>query len=162
HVFNSSTDTEVVVHLIEERLKGLQAQGPAWAASGKEALLFEAIRLALNELDGAYALAILWSELPDKIVAAKTASPLVIGPGEGGYRHFMLKGIHEQPQAVENTLRGRLGPLHDGLLERESGLSPARLKSIRNVRIVACGTAHHAGIVGKYLIERFARLPTHV
>jgi glucosamine--fructose-6-phosphate aminotransferase (isomerizing) len=81
---------------------------------------------------------------------------------KGGYRHFMLKEIHEQPVAVENTLRGRL-PSQDGeTLERETGLTTAFLKTVAQVHIVACGTSWHAGIVGKYLLERYARLPAQV
>src|SRR5262249_35827208 len=79
-----------------------------------------------------------------------------------GYRHFMLKEIHEQPRAVENTLRGRLLPLDQGALERQTGLSHALLGSLPQVHIVACGTSWHAGLVGKYLLERYAGLQTQV
>ena len=220
HVFRSQTDTEVTAHLIEEQLALLSAEG-GWAQPGGR--LLEALRRALAQVRGAYALAALWSQAPGVIAAAKTASPLVIGLGEGeafmasdvpaflkrtrrvvfledgelaelsaqgcrflaldgkpvekavstiewdhslaekaGYRHFMLKETFEQPRAVENTLRGRLLPLRDGVLEREAGMTRQDLEAVKQVHIVACGTAYHAGIVGKYLLERWARLPTQV
>ncbi len=220
HRFRSETDTEVAAHLIEERLRELEAEG---GAREPGAALLEAVRRALSQVRGAYALAVVWAGAPGVIVAAKTASPLVLGLGEGetflasdvpaflkhtrkavfledgelalvgpegarflrldgravskepavvewdhnlaekaGYRHFMLKETHEQPQAIENTLRNRLLPLHDGVLEREAGMPPGLIASIKGVHIVACGTAYHAGIVGKYLLERFARMPAQV
>ncbi len=223
HRFESETDTEIVAHLIEEKLKGLQAGRTAFTPDLKEPMLFEAVRQALKEVRGAYALAILWAEAPGVLVAAKTASPLVVGLGngecylasdvpaflehtrkvvflddgemailspkgchffnlegkrlektpqqiqwdrtmaeKGGYRHFMLKEIYEQPQAVEDTLRGRLFPLKDGVLEREAGLSTSYLKGVSQVHLVACGTAFHAGLVGKYLLEGVARIPAHI
>jgi glucosamine--fructose-6-phosphate aminotransferase (isomerizing) len=79
-----------------------------------------------------------------------------------GYRHFMLKEIHEQPHAVRNTLRGRLYPLNDGVLLRETGLSPDVLKDTERIHILACGTSWHAGIVGKYLLERHAGIPAQI
>ena len=79
-----------------------------------------------------------------------------------GYRHFMLKEIHEQPRAVENTLRGRLFPLNDGVLQRETGLTPEMLRGTKRIHILACGTSWHAGIVGKYLLERHAGIATEV
>jgi glucosamine--fructose-6-phosphate aminotransferase (isomerizing) len=222
HVFRSSTDTEVAVHLIEEKLRQLSAR-PGAGEAGAEALLLEAVRSALAEVRGAYALGVVWSKLPGVLVGAKSDSPLVVGLGEresfiasdvpallkhtrrvvfledgelavlrgeecafydlsgkavrkspstiewdsaaaekGGYRHFMLKEIHEQPLAVRNTLRERLSPLGAPLLEREMGLSPLRVRRIERVHVVACGTSHHAGIVGRYLFERFAGVPVQV
>ena len=81
---------------------------------------------------------------------------------KAGYRHFMLKEIHEQPTAVGNTLRGRLFPLNDGVLKRETGLSPEILKTAERVHILACGTSWHAGIIGKYLLERHAGITTEI
>ncbi|MBI4425729.1 MAG: glutamine--fructose-6-phosphate transaminase (isomerizing), partial [Elusimicrobia bacterium] len=81
---------------------------------------------------------------------------------KGGYRHFMLKEIHEQPRAVEDTLRGRLFPLKDGILEREAGLSKESVRKISGVHLVACGTAYHAGLVAKYWLENIARIPAQV
>jgi len=79
-----------------------------------------------------------------------------------GYRHFMLKEIHEQPYAVSNTLRGRLYPLNDGVLMRETGLSPEIIKNTKRIHILACGTSWHAGIIGKYLLERHAGISTQI
>ena len=221
HGFESETDTEVLAHLIEEKLKNLQGP-PSGTPDLNEPLLFEATRLALNEVRGAYALAVLWGKAPGVIIAAKTASPLIIGLGQGenflasdipaflahtrkavyledgemavlkadgvkyftlagkrvekvpvqiqwdrtmaekeGYRHFMLKEICEQPTSCEDTLRGRLFPLKD-VLPRESGLDLATLKGARQVFMVACGTAYHACLVGKYWIEKFAGVSVHV
>jgi len=81
---------------------------------------------------------------------------------KGGYRHFMLKEIHEQPRAVENTLRGRLRASEDGLPARGAGLTPDLLRRVERVHILACGTSWHAGIIGKYLLERHAGLATQV
>jgi glucosamine--fructose-6-phosphate aminotransferase (isomerizing) len=78
---------------------------------------------------------------------------------KGGYRHFMLKEIFEQPRAVEDTLRGRLYPLKDGVLERETGLTRDIISKIARVHFVACGTAYYAGLIGKYWTERYLRLP---
>jgi glucosamine--fructose-6-phosphate aminotransferase (isomerizing) len=81
---------------------------------------------------------------------------------KGGYAHFMLKEIHEQPSAVANALRGRLTAYEGGRLERETGLTHERLRATERVHILACGTSWHAGIVGKYLLERHAGLSTQV
>jgi glucosamine--fructose-6-phosphate aminotransferase (isomerizing) len=81
---------------------------------------------------------------------------------KAGYRHFMLKEIHEQPRAVENTLRGRLEPGNEGAFARETRLTTDVLRSTAQVHIVACGTSWHAGIVGKYLLERHAGLQTQI
>ncbi len=219
HRFESETDTEVVAHLIEEKLKNLRPQP---MPDLNEPLLFEATRLALGDVRGAYALAVLWSKAPGVIIAAKTASPLIIGLGQGenflasdipaflahtrkavfledgemavlkadrctyfnlagkrlektpvqiqwdrtmaekaGHRHFMLKEIYEQPSACEDTLRGRFFPLKDAL-EREAGLPAYVMKDARSIYMVACGTAYHACLVGKYWLERLAGIPVHV
>ncbi|MBI4386421.1 MAG: glutamine--fructose-6-phosphate transaminase (isomerizing) [Elusimicrobia bacterium] len=220
HEFRSETDTEVVAHLIEEKLAAAARGRGSSAPDLREPAFFEAVRQAVSEMQGAYALAVLWAEAPGCLIAAKTASPLVVGLGEGeafvasdvpafmdytrravfledgeiavlgtegsrffrvdgkrvekqptqiswdrtmaektGYRHFMLKEIHEQPQSVEDTLGGRLFPLTGGLLEKETGITEKYLRSISRVRIIACGTAYHAGLIGRYLLERHARLP---
>ncbi|MBI5243176.1 MAG: glutamine--fructose-6-phosphate transaminase (isomerizing) [Elusimicrobia bacterium] len=220
HAFRSETDTEVAAHLIEQELKVLAKGKTAFAPDFKEPMLFEAVRLAFQRISGAYAIAVLWAETPGMLVAVKTASPLVVGLGEGeaflasdvpaflehtrkavflddgemavlrresvsffklsgakidkkpqtiawdramaekaGFKHFMLKEIHEQPQTVADTLRGRLYPLKSGALAAETGLSAHVLSGIDRVELLACGTAHHAGLIGKYLVERLAGLP---
>ena len=211
HEFASETDTEIVAHLVSrERKRGLA--------------LPEAVRMALGHVRGAYAIAVVDWEQPDTIVAAKNASPLVIGLGEGetflasdipailshtremvflgegemavlrpdgitlrriadgasleprvehiawtamtaekdGYKHFMLKEIHEQPRAIADTLRGRVS-LERGLVELAGlELDDAQLRALQRITIVACGTSWHAGLVGEYLIERFAGIPVEV
>ena len=220
HLFKSETDTEVLVHLLEEKLKGLAAGKAGFAPDLREPMLFEAARQALQAVRGAYAVAALWSETPGMLVAAKTASPLVVGLGEGeaflasdvpafldhtrkavfledgemavlrreqisffklsgqkvekkvhtitwdramaekaGFRHFMLKEIHDQPQTVADTLSGRLFPLKPGALEQETGMSASALSQVSRVTLLACGTAYHAGLIGKYLIESLAGVP---
>jgi glucosamine--fructose-6-phosphate aminotransferase (isomerizing) len=76
-----------------------------------------------------------------------------------GYPHFMLKEIHEQPEVISNTLRGRISDENDSILLEEMNISPEAIRKCSKIHIVACGTAWHAGLVGKYLIERFARIP---
>jgi glucosamine--fructose-6-phosphate aminotransferase (isomerizing) len=217
HVFKSATDTEVLSHLIEDELKRLEP------ASSRESDFTRAVREALKKVRGTYALAVVWSQAPGAIIAAKRGSPLVVGLGDGenfmasdvpailkhtrsvvyledeelvvltgqgcvfqdrlgrpidkpstliewddasaeksGYDHFMLKEIHEQPRAVENTLRGRLLPLNGGLLESETGMSADYVRSLAGAHIVACGTSWHAGIIGKYLLERHAGLAAQI
>ena len=206
--FTSETDTEIVAHLIDEAL-----------AAGAPTLV-EALRRALAQVVGAYALVVVSERHPGEIVAAKNASPMVVGIGEGetflasdvpaileytrdmifleegeiaeltsagvklsnlagepinraprrimwdavqaekgGYPHFMLKEIHEQPRAVTDTLRGRLLPdTGDAHLE---GFE-VDVKALRRVVIVACGTSYYAGLVGKLFIESLARVPCEV
>ncbi|MBI4056495.1 MAG: glutamine--fructose-6-phosphate transaminase (isomerizing) [Elusimicrobia bacterium] len=223
HVFKSQTDTEVVPHLIEEKIKTMKAARGSVAKDLLEPLLFDAVRQALGELRGAFALGILWADCPKVLLGARSQSPLVIGLGQSeaflasdvpaflsytrkavfmddgeiavlspegcrlfklsgqkveknsvqiqwdrtmaeksGFKHFMLKEIYEQPRAVEDTLRGRLFPLKDGVLSRECGFSPDTLGRIQRIHLVACGTAYHAGLVGKYLLEHFAKIPCEV
>src|SRR5262249_31925956 len=81
---------------------------------------------------------------------------------KAGYKHFMLKEIHEQPRVVENTLMGRFDP-NTGVVDLpEIGLSDADIKKITRVRFIACGTSWHASLVGSYLIEKYAQIPCHV
>jgi glucosamine--fructose-6-phosphate aminotransferase (isomerizing) len=212
HILDSDTDTEMFAHLVEEEM-----------ASG--ASLANAVRSALREVRGAFALAVVAASEPGTIVAARRVSPLVVGMGEGdsplgllasdipallghtrrfwvldddqvvelrpgslrvttlagkvveptelkidwdlaaaekgGYPDFMGKEIHEQPRAVADTLLDRLLP--DGTIGLdELRISPDDLRRVDKVFIVACGTSYHAGMVAKYAIERWARLPTEI
>ncbi len=212
HVFRSETDTEVLAHLIEEfqkKEKGLPLE--------------EAVRLALLSIRGTYGLAVVSPKEPEKLVAARMFSPLLLGVGDkeyfvasdasavlkhtknavylddgemavltpqshtvydlkrnlrekklyelewspeqaqkNGYPHFMLKEIYEGPEAVENSMRGRLLP-EEGLVKL-GGLAEIipRLKSIKRIIISACGTAYLAGKVGEYMLEEYAGIPVEV
>lgn len=206
HKFLSETDTEIIVHLIEEYYTGN---------------LFAAVKKAAKYLEGAYAIAVYTKNEPDKIVVARKGSPLVIGLGKGenliasdipavleytknviflddgelaivekdkvtvtdmegnpktkevkvidwsvemaeknGYKHFMLKEIYEQPRVVEDTLRGKITDSSVNLEEMK--LSNEELKSVDKINIVACGTSYHAGLVGKYILEKKLRIPVEV
>ncbi len=213
YVFHSDTDTEVLVNLIEEVKK-------------KEGVkLGKAVQLALQEVFGAYAIAVFDLEKPDEIVVAKLGSPLAIGIGKGeffvasdaspfieyttdalyledhqmailkvgkkiklrsikddlpktphilalqlsldqiekgGYNHFMLKEIYEQPKAIQDTYRGRLRP-EDGLIKM-AGIDAHidRFLKANRIVIVACGTSWHAGLVAEYIFEELARIPVEV
>jgi glucosamine--fructose-6-phosphate aminotransferase (isomerizing) len=216
HKFKSETDTEVAVHLIEEKIKALNTTGKTGTRDQLEPVFFEAVRRAIAELKGSYAMAVIWAQCPNMMLAARQHSPLVIGLGagenfiasdvsaflkytkktvflndgelavvkkdsvgyfnfqgkktdhspvviqwdsamaeKGGYKHFMLKEIHEQSGSVENTLRGRLLPLKGDILQKEINLPSELIRGIRGVQIIACGTAYHAGLVGRYVFENF-------
>jgi len=205
--FASDTDTEIIAHLIARQL-------------AKADSLYEAVRAALGELRGAYAIAVISESEPERIVVAKNASPLVVGLGEGatlcgsdipallshtrqmvfledgdmaelsrdgarfgsidggaverkprrvdwspvqaekgGYKHFMLKEIFEQPTAVENTLLGRVLLEAGELVDEEIGVAAESARQIERVVLVACGTSHHACLAGRYWLEQLARLP---
>lgn len=200
HKFNSECDTEVVSHLIEKYFQGN---------------LEEAVRKALREVRGTYGIAVISKNDPDKIVAARLSSPLLLGinqdevlvasdasavithtrqvvnlddneiavlkpdnffilkekplvqiewtPEEaqkGGYPHFMLKEIMEEPEAIENAIRGRLIP-EEGQV-RLGGLSSIsnKLREIERLILIACGTASFATRVGEYMLEEYAGIPT--
>ena len=209
YAFTSDTDTEVLCHLIRDYAEALPLE--------------DAVRAALREVKGAYAIAVVSEKEPNKIVGVRKDSPLVVGLGEGeffvasdvpaflshtrnvmflddeemvvitpegvlvttlkgsivqkevtvitwspsmaekgGYRHFMLKEIFEQPRAVGDTMRGRFSLETGEVNLEEFGLSQEILAGIHKVYIVACGTSWHAGLIAKYMIEELARLPVEV
>lgn len=222
HRFKSETDTEVIVHLLEEKIKELHVSEKTVRTDLLEPIFFEAFRKTVQDLRGSFAVSVIWSKCPDMILGARMHSPLVVGLGKnenflasdvsaflkfsrkvifmndfeivalkkntanffnfsgkkieknsihvqwddtmaekGGYKHYMLKEIHEQSQSVENTIRGRLLPLGMETLKKELGLTSEFVKSIRHVQIVACGTAYHAGMIARYVFENFS-IPTSV
>ncbi|PUA39244.1 glutamine--fructose-6-phosphate transaminase (isomerizing) [Paenibacillus elgii] len=205
HVFVSETDTEVISHLI---------------ASLYEGDIVKAVQKAVSRMKGAFALGVLTEYEPEKLVAVRLSSPLIIGVGEGenfigsdipaileytrnvyilndgemaaltrdgvelmtlegnfisrelfhvdwdivtaekaGFDHFMLKEIHEQPKAYRDTMGARLDESGKKVVLNEVGMTPEQIRAIRQVHIVACGTAYHAGLVGKSVIEKLARIP---
>ncbi|MBR1990955.1 MAG: glutamine--fructose-6-phosphate transaminase (isomerizing) [Bacteroidales bacterium] len=211
--FKSETDTEVLVHLVEDIIKTEQVS------------TFEAVRIALTSVVGTYALALLSADEPDQLILAKKGSPLLIGMGDneyfigsdgtpiveytkkvvylddgdvalarpgkkleirnindnakkrpylqklemnldqlekGGFEHYMLKEIFEQPKAIRDSMRGRLNVRKDvvslgGIIEYEQ-----KLMNARRFIIVACGTSWHAGNVAEYLFENLVRVPVEV
>ena len=208
HVFKSETDTEVVVHLLEDVYQGD---------------FVAAVREVLRRIEGSYALAFMSRKHPDMLVCTKQDNPLIIGLGEGenyiasdipaiisrtrrtyimgdgelavvrkdgieitdrkgdpvskkvfevtwnaeaaekgGYEHFMLKEIHEQPKAVRDTMSQRITSDKKSISFEELSWTPEYLNSFNKIYIVACGTAYHAGLVGKYYIEKMARVMVEV
>ncbi len=210
-VFRSQTDTEVIAHLINYYYEGD---------------IFSAVLQALQRLEGSYALGVLCHDFPDRIIAVRKDSPLVVGLGQkenllasdvpalleytrevyfledrelavlytdhvdlftaqgekiirapyhvdwdldsaekGGFEHFMLKEIHEQPKALRNTLTPRITKEADGTRSirfDEVAIDGAAWKNAKRIVITACGTAYHAGVVGKYAFEHFVRIPVEV
>src|SRR5262245_41529411 len=211
HRFSSETDTEVIAHLIERHL-------------GDTPRLEEAVRRALRELRGSYAVVVLSQKSPDRLVAAKHgAGSVVVGLGQdetflasdipailshtrdvvilededvavvtrrgveinqldgapverapirilwypilaekGGYRHFMLKEIYEQPRAAADTMRGRVQPEGGTVVLPDIALDREMTQAIERVVLLACGTSYHAAIVGRFMIERLAGIPAEV
>ncbi len=210
HTFKSDTDTEIIAHLVEEKLK---------TAPGFE----QAARQALHELHGAYAVCILNEKEPGTMIAAKLGSPMVVGLGQeeffvasdipailahtremvfmedgemvvfrdatatfstiagatldkkprhidwsplmaekGGYKHFMLKEIHEQPRAVRDTIAGRLLETDGDVYLEDLNFSERQLAAVKRMVIIACGTSWHAALVGKFYIEGYCRIPVEV
>jgi glucosamine--fructose-6-phosphate aminotransferase (isomerizing) len=208
HIFRSDTDTEVLPHLIEQYYRGD---------------LFQALSLALERVEGSFALLAMAIDEPGRLILARQDSPLVVGLGMGenfiasdipalltytrdtyilndgemaevtpdgikvsdfkgtpvfkeifhvnweaeqaekaGYDHFMLKEIHEQPHALRETLRGRVDENARRVLLDELELDSGLVRNLKKVFITACGTAYHAGVIGKYVIEKLARIPVEV
>ncbi len=210
--FSSNTDTEVIVHLIEDIQKN------------ENCSLVEAVQLALNQVIGAYAIVIIAKDDPNTLIAAKKGSPLVIGIGDeeffvasdatpiveytknvvylndeeiailkrhedlkiktiknkdktpyiqklelnlsalekGGFDHFMLKEIYEQPRSIRDCMRGRLNTEKGivslgGIIDYEE-----KFRHAKRIIMIACGTSYHAGLVGEYLFEELARVPVEV
>jgi glucosamine--fructose-6-phosphate aminotransferase (isomerizing) len=211
HTFKSDTDTEVLIHLIEE------------IKTKTNVPTEEAVRLALGEVIGAYAIVVLSKKEPEKVIAARKGSPIVVGIGKeeffiasdatpiveytknvaylndgevatinkgeltvktidnetkvpfvqelelkleaiekGGYDHFMLKEIYEQPRSIWDSMRGRIDAKNGRL--RLGGINEFenKLVNAKRIIIVACGTSWHAGLVAEYLIEDLARIPVEV
>jgi glucosamine--fructose-6-phosphate aminotransferase (isomerizing) len=211
HIFKSDTDTEVLIHLVED------------IESETSVGIREAVRIALNKVIGAYAIVIMSADEPDLLIAARKGSPMVIGVGKGeyfvasdatpiveytknviylndneiayihreelliknidntiqtpyiqeldlklemlekgGYDHFMLKEIYEQPRSIRDCLRGRIYPQLGKVQLGGIKEYKEKLKNVDRIIIIACGTSWHAGLVGEYLIEEYARVPVEV
>jgi len=211
HHFVTETDTEIMAHLIEEYLK-------------KDSSFEQAVRSAVSELRGIFALSIINADEPDTIIAVRQGPPVVIGLGDreffvasdippilqhtrdvfflgdgeiavinrdavrvmdfegnsvqpsiqritwdpimaekGGFKHFMLKEIYEQPRSVRDTVQGRIS-LDSGqvFLDEMNNITEADFKQFTSIKIAACGTSWHAGLAGKYMIEQLARVPVDV
>ncbi|MFH0763361.1 MAG: glutamine--fructose-6-phosphate transaminase (isomerizing) [Candidatus Omnitrophota bacterium] len=209
HKFRSQTDTEVIVHLIEGFYQKLSLE--------------EAVRKALSKLKGSFAVAVFSRREPDKLIAARLGSPLVVGLGKNenflasdipallecakeivfledneyavlakdkfeifnmsgarisraavrikwdisqaqkqGWRHFMLKEINEQPQVLNDILSQRISAGKERISFEELAITDAQLKAVKSIKIIACGTAYHAGLCGKYILEKLCKKPVGV
>jgi len=206
-VFKTETDTEVIAHLVDYFYEGD---------------LIQAVRRATSKMEGAYAIGVISKNEPEKLVAVRKDSPLVVGIGKeenfiasdipallkhtrqvyflddgemavltensieifnelgqevvkepyqvtwdvasaekDGYEHFMMKEIHEQPKAIKDTLSPRLN--EKGFIEiEEFNLTKEDIENFDKVMVVACGTAYHAGLIGKFALEKFAKIPVEV
>jgi glucosamine--fructose-6-phosphate aminotransferase (isomerizing) len=208
HIFKTETDTEILAHLIEEYYEGN---------------LLQAVRRALTQVEGTYGIAVISTDSPDVMVAARSGSPLVVGCGEGenfvasdvaallrhtnrvvylqdgelaeitpggfsittiddvvvsphlqeiswsldmiekgGFDHFMLKEIFEQPDTLKNAMRGRLNFADATTRLNGLNLQYDELRHIRRIILTACGTSWHAALIGEYIIEEYARIPVEV
>ncbi len=208
HLFSSQTDTEVIVHLIEKFYENIPLE--------------EAVCKALKLVTGSFAIAVISRREPQKLVGARSGSPLIVGIGKGenflasdapailehtkeiiflgenevavlnkggvritdldgkllvkksqrllwdieqaqkmGYKHFMLKEINEQPEIIENLINLRMSK-EGRIVFKEQHIGAEKLKKIKNIFVVACGTAYHAGLVGKYVFETLSKVPTQI
>jgi len=208
--FLSETDTEIIAHLIDLYREDSTS-------------LEEAVRMALAQVKGSYAIAVISQDEPSRLIGAKKASPLVVGIGQSerflasdipalldhtremifledeemavlrrdgyqittlsgeavqrepthitwtpmmaeksGYKHFMLKEIHEQPRAITDTVRGRIQGRNREVYLDDIGIDEAALKKVKRICLVACGTSWHAALIGKFMIEDLCRIPCEV